>query len=134
MAEVDMVCDDDERADKLGAKLAEMLHLRRDSEHKDRWQTTWGSKTNAGLARSILRVLQEEAETMEQKYYDVFHRTFWKDNPSGQWPNGLEPHKGEREYIERHVTYADARRLCQEYNSTHEPGRYSDKAEFEEAD
>ena len=61
---------DDAFADRVGAKLAEMLKLRKDPEHRDRWQTTWGTKTNAGLARSVFRLLIEEdfhAETKETK-------------------------------------------------------------------
>lgn len=65
---------------------------------------------------------------MEQ-YYDVFHRTWWVNNPS--WPNGLEPGAGKRTYIRKHVTEADARAICKHYNNTHNPGRLSRKAEFE---
>lgn len=68
---------------------------------------------------------------MEYGGYDVFVRTWWKENPS--WPNGLEPCPGERRYIARGVTYERARELCDEYNETHEPGRLSKKAEFETA-
>jgi hypothetical protein len=77
-----------------------------------------------------------------ETYYDVFHRTWWKKcrhNPSNLraprswgWPNGLEPGFGKKHYIAHHVTREDALELCEEYNSTHEPGRLSDKAEFEE--
>lgn len=62
--------------------------------------------------------------------YRVFHRTWWKDNP--KWPNGLEPEPGEKHEIEVVDTEADAIILCREWNSTHEKGRYSDKAEYEE--
>ena len=67
-----------------------------------------------------------------ETYYDVFVRTWWKENPS--WPNGLEPEAGKRRYIARHVTREDALELCQEYRATHDPGRLSKKAEFGEAD
>ncbi len=50
--------DDDERADQIGAMLAEALKLRRDPTHRNRWQTTWGSKTNAGLARTIIAQIE----------------------------------------------------------------------------
>lgn len=63
--------------------------------------------------------------------YDVFHRTWWKENPS--WPKGLEPCPGERHYLARNVSYSIARQMCKEWNSENEPGRLSDKAEFEEA-
>jgi len=64
--------------------------------------------------------------------YHVFHRTWWRDNPS--WPNGLEPHAGEKTYLVRYVTSLnEAIELCREYNDSHESGRYSRKAEFEDA-
>lgn len=47
---------DDETAERIGAELAVALRLKRDPEHKDRWMTTWGTKTNKGLARSIAQV------------------------------------------------------------------------------
>jgi hypothetical protein len=134
MAEVDMVCDDDARAAKLGAEIARVLQLRHYLPSKPMWETTQGLKTDAGLARTVLGLMQAEAEQMEQKYYNVFHRTWWKEAETPGWPNGLEPCAGKRHYIKKHVTYADARELCDEYNSTHEPGRLSDKAEFEESD
>lgn len=65
-----------------------------------------------------------------ETYYDVFVRTWWRENKN--WPNGLEPHPGTKRYIARHVTYADAREICKNWNSEHEPGRLSKKAEFEE--
>lgn len=68
---------------------------------------------------------------MMQKYYNVFHRTWWVENPA--WPKGLEPCLGKRHYLAEHVVYEDAREIQKEWNDTHEPGRLSDKAEFEEA-
>jgi len=65
-----------------------------------------------------------------QTYYDVFVRTWWQENKG--WPNGLEPCPGDKHYIARHVTRDNALKICEEYNSTHEPGQLSKKAEFEE--
>jgi hypothetical protein len=62
--------------------------------------------------------------------YHVFHRTWWKKNPA--WPNGLEPHPGQKHTLDEVQTEAEARTLCKEYNSENEPGEYSDKAEYEE--
>jgi hypothetical protein len=63
--------------------------------------------------------------------YSVFTRTWWKENPS--WPNGLEPEAGEKTYLEEGLnTEAEARAIAKEYNATHDPGRLSEKAEFEE--
>lgn len=63
--------------------------------------------------------------------YRVFVRNWWKNNPA--WPNGLEPHAGRKTTIRRRVeTEEEARRVCQEYNASHKPGRFSRKAEYEE--
>lgn len=50
----------------------------------------------------------------EVQLYDVFIRTWWKENPA--WPNGLEPQAGERSYLRggRGLTYVEAREMCQE--------------------
>jgi len=63
--------------------------------------------------------------------YNVFIRRWWKDNP--QWPKGLEPHMGRKTYLQHGVNYETARSIAKDYNATHKPGRYSLKAEFEEA-
>jgi len=65
-----------------------------------------------------------------QTYYNVFHRTWWRNNPA--WPDGLEPHPGAKTYLARHVTREDAREIAKQYNDSHKPGRLSRKAEFEE--
>ena len=65
--------------------------------------------------------------------YNVFHRTWWKEADKPGWPNDLEPEAGERHYIARGVSYSVARQICKEWCEENEPGRYSDKAEFEEA-
>jgi hypothetical protein len=62
--------------------------------------------------------------------YNVFHRTWWKENPS--WPNGLEPGAGKKMAIGEADTEDEAREMCREWNKAHKPGRYSDKAEFED--
>lgn len=67
---------------------------------------------------------------MDQPLYNVFVRNWWKLNPS--WPQGIEPCPGRKRYLERGLTYSEARRLCDNYNSTHKPGRLSRKAEFEQ--
>lgn len=62
--------------------------------------------------------------------FRIFTRRWWKDNPS--WPNGLEPYAGGRKTTIDHAsTYKEAQEICQEYNDTHDAGRYSVKAEFE---
>jgi len=62
--------------------------------------------------------------------YTVFTRTWWRENPS--WPNGLEPEAGPLTYIGEGMTEEEARTFAQEWNATHDPGRLSLKAEFEE--
>ena len=66
-----------------------------------------------------------------EDYYDVFHRTWWKENPA--WPDGLEPCPGKRTYLAQHVTYADSQEIVAAYARTHSPGRLSRKAEIERA-
>lgn len=51
---------DHDAANRIGAMLAEVLNCKRDKEHKDRWRTDWGTKTNVGLARTILSALETE--------------------------------------------------------------------------
>ena len=65
------------------------------------------------------------------KTYDCFVRTWWRENPS--WPQGLEPCLGEKTYIAHGLSWSEARETCEEYNNSHDPGRLSEKAEFEEA-
>lgn len=62
--------------------------------------------------------------------FNVFARTWWTLDKS--WPNGLRPQAGCKTYLAKRVTEAEAKRLCQEYNSIHNPGRLSLKAEYEE--
>jgi len=63
--------------------------------------------------------------------YHVFSRTWWKRNPA--WPNGLEPCAGRKHTLGKVSTDAEAQAMCAEYRRTHEPGRLSRKAEYEEA-
>jgi hypothetical protein len=49
-------------ADEIGAMLAEALNLKRDKEHKDRWVTDWGTKTNAGLARTVFSLMTAKVD------------------------------------------------------------------------
>lgn len=50
---------DDALAQRLGAQLAAVLRLRADPVHPDRYQTRWGSKRAAGLARVVLRLVHD---------------------------------------------------------------------------
>lgn len=62
--------------------------------------------------------------------YRVFTRTWWKSNPN--WPNGLEPSPGRRTVIRRNIVGETAAQdFCRVWNSNHEPGRLSRKAEYE---
>ena len=67
--------------------------------------------------------------------YTVFVRDWWRDwTPGcgeGRTHNDLIPYPGApKETLAEGLSYAEAREMCEEYNSTHEPGRYSRKAEF----
>ena len=61
--------------------------------------------------------------------YHVFTRTWWIDNPA--WPNGLEPHMGRKTTLARTEDFAEAREIADQYNTTHDPGRLSRKAEIQ---
>lgn len=62
--------------------------------------------------------------------YRAFTRTWWRSNPS--WPDGREPGAGPKTTLARHLTYDEAVRICRTYNETHNPGKLSRKAEFEQ--
>lgn len=63
--------------------------------------------------------------------YRVFTRTWWRENPA--WPNGLEPCTGRKTTLAKRIATAeDALEIAVQYNNTHEPGRLSRKAEYEE--
>jgi hypothetical protein len=62
--------------------------------------------------------------------FKVYHRTFWKENLS--WPEGREPRIGKSYFVDEVETEKEARELCAAWNRTHEAGKLSDKAEYEE--
>jgi hypothetical protein len=64
--------------------------------------------------------------------YNVFVRNWWKENDSR--PGQLEPDPGaERKYLKYGLaTEAEAQTMAKEYNATHDPGRLSRKAEYEQ--
>ena len=64
-----------------------------------------------------------------QDYYDVFVRDWWLPNPA--WSEGKELGPGPKKYLARHVTWKDARAMCDEYNDGHERGKYARMAELE---
>ena len=66
---------------------------------------------------------------LQDQYYNVFVRNWWTRTASG----GREPGAGRKTYLRKHVTYADARAICKNYNDNHDPGFLSRKAEFESA-
>lgn len=57
----------------------------------------------------------------------VFVRNWWIKTATGR-----KPGPGRKTYIARGVSEAEALELCREYNSTHEPGYLSRKAEWED--
>lgn len=52
---------------KIGTELARVLCLRRDPEHKDRWQTTGGNKRDLGIYRTIVAIITDEIEKSEKE-------------------------------------------------------------------
>lgn len=53
---------DDDAADRIGASLADMLQCSRSKERPGWWDTNWGRKTNRGLARTVISMLENEGE------------------------------------------------------------------------
>lgn len=49
--------DNDALYETIGAEIAATMQCKRDSEHRDRWQTTVGTKTNIGLALSVIAII-----------------------------------------------------------------------------
>ena len=60
--------------------------------------------------------------------YTTFIRTWWRRN--AEWPNGLEPHPGQKTYCGSYGTEAEARAACQAYNNANDPGPLSRKMEY----
>ena len=62
---------------------------------------------------------------MQQDRYRVFVRTMYR-REAGK----IVPGWGRKTTIERNLTYDEARRRCQDYNATHNPGKLLRRAEF----
>ena len=65
---------------------------------------------------------------LRKKRYRVFTRTWWIKNPA--WPDGREPGAGRPTTIGWADTEREARRICAEWNASHDPGFLSRKAEY----
>lgn len=52
------MCMDNKLANVVGQRIAELLELTADED--GRYETSWGNKTAAGLARCVERIIQEE--------------------------------------------------------------------------
>jgi hypothetical protein len=48
-----------EEQDAIGKRIATIFKLKRDKEHKDRYQTEWGSKTAVGIFNTFLRLAED---------------------------------------------------------------------------
>ena len=58
--------------------------------------------------------------------YRTFIRTWWIKTPTGR-----KPGPGRKTHVETGLTMDEARRMCRQYNDTHDPGPLSRKMEFE---
>lgn len=56
-AALDAAVSDDEMAARVGQQIAEVLKLRK---REGRYQTTWGTKTDRGLARMVVRMIGDQ--------------------------------------------------------------------------
>lgn len=52
----------DEQMTQYGNALVVALYLKRDSTHRDRWLTAWGTKTGLGLYLTIKRMIDNPTE------------------------------------------------------------------------
>ena len=66
--------------------------------------------------------------TKSSRAFEVFHRTWWQKDPSS--PDGRCPGVGRSIRIGWAATETEAREMCRKWNSTHNPGHLSDKAEY----
>jgi hypothetical protein len=62
----------------------------------------------------------------DEKTYEVFVRDWWRYERGKLVPNP----GADEEQLATGLSYSTAREMCEEYNSTHEPGELSRKAEF----
>ena len=72
---------------------------------------------------------------MKSETYTVFVRNWYKWQHQtcalGRRSRILVPnYRARKTYLAHGVSYVEARRLCEQYNSTHNPGSLSRKAEF----
>lgn len=65
---------------------------------------------------------------LPKKKYHVFVRSWWL--PDSSAPDGRKPGPGSKTTLGYTETEEEAREMCREYNSTHEPGKLSIKAEY----
>jgi hypothetical protein len=67
--------------------------------------------------------------------YRVFVRDWWRNAGPGEprgYMGGLVPYPGApKRTIARGCTEEEAQEICEQHAATHEPGRFSRKAEYE---
>jgi len=66
--------------------------------------------------------------------YYAFHRTWWKRVRGGMFhqQTRIIPCLGRRTILGHHLSYDEARQICEFYNRNHKPGILSRRAEFTE--
>ena len=47
-----------EEQDKIGKEIAKIFMMKKDREHKDRFQMSWGNKTAFGLVETLKRIAE----------------------------------------------------------------------------
>jgi hypothetical protein len=63
--------------------------------------------------------------------YTVFTRNWWKEVKTSYGQKQLVPDaSARRTVLERNLSLEDARKLCEDWNNNHRPGKLSRKAEF----
>ena len=74
-------------------------------------------------------------KTGRAESFATFTRTWWRWRYITGYPNGSvrvrEPGAGRKRYHGRRLTEDEARRMCEQWNATHNPGPLSRKMEYE---
>lgn len=60
----------EQQLSKLGAELARQLKLHVSTDHPDRWDIEGGDKTNLGLARTVIRIIEDALTEAGVQYHD----------------------------------------------------------------
>jgi len=58
---------EEKELEAIGKEIAKIFMMKKDKEHKDRYQMTWGNKTAIGLVYTLLRIAEDIMNQKEIK-------------------------------------------------------------------